>query len=310
MNYILGGGISGFVVALYFRTFTVVMKGKGQDAMTLGPKILRKTEEVDSFIDRYVNRMREKDGKQRIAFREYSCGYYIDGAVQEEITEEQKEEYLKKTRGESWKDFAVSGMNSGQNKIEGYDMGEIYGDLLENFDLRTRRIFLNIKKINHDSSIISGTNPVHKGIRMALLYNKLINTLPAPLFNSLIEGEFNYKMSSQIYICIIENKSFVDELKGFDFVYYPEPDIPYYRATPIDKTRAVLESRKPFLPRKDIPGGCRVIKGFQLPFGKITEGIEPEEIENIVHIGRYARNDNDLRLHDIIARLERKEVRV
>ena len=310
MNFILGGGITGLTVALYFKTFTVLTKGKGQDAFPVGPKILRKTNSVDSFIEKFISKNR-KEGEDLLKSRIYKCGYFIKGKFTDKITKAQKEEYLKKTRGLNWKDYIDSGMNNEITEVEGYDMRDIYINLLNNFDLKTRRVFLNIKKISSKRSVISGVNPIHKDVRMALIYNKVINTLPSLLFNFLIEGEFGYKTNSQIYICLVQSKKFADDMGEFDFVYFPGSNFPFYRITKIsDSGNLTIESRVPFLPKRDLPFECKVLKFTQLPFGKIAEDLEPMEVENIVHVGRWALNDNALRLHDLIEKLENKEIRV
>ncbi len=309
MNYIIGGGITGLVTALYFRTFVILTKGKGQEFSYMGPKILRKTEEVDSFVERFINKRRREENRDELKSSNYSCGYSVDGKFLQ-LTSKLRDRYLRKTRGDNWEKFKQSGMNDGESEMEGYDMVEIYHDLLEIFDLRTRRIFLNVKKINFKTNIISGINPVHKGVRLAFVFNKIINTLPTLLFNSLVEGEFNYKLNSQIFVCIIESKEMYDKLKDYNFVYYPGDDVAYYRTTIIGKNRIAIESCGMFIPKKDLEFQCKVLKGFRLPFGKVIEDIEPILNEGLAHVGRYALNDNNIRLHDLIKELENKEIRV
>lgn len=309
MNYIIGGGITGLVTGLYFRTFVILTKGKGQEFSYMGPKILKKTKEVDSFIERFVNRRRREESKDELKSCSYTCGCSVNRKFLE-LNDELREKYLKKTRGDNWEKFKESGMNDGELKIEGYDMVEIYHDLLEIFDLRTRRIFLNVKKINFKTNIISGINPVHKGVRLAFVFNKIINTLPALLFNSLVEGEFNYKLNSQIFVCIVESKEMYEKLKDYSFVYYPGNDVSYYRTTIIGKNRIAIESCSMFIPKKDLEFECKVLKGFRLPFGKVVEDIDSISNEGLAHVGRYALNNNDIRLHDLIKELENKEIRV
>ena len=309
MNYIIGGGIIGLVTGLYFRTFVILTKGKGQDFSYMGPKILRKTEEVDSFVERFINKKRREENRSELKSYNYNCGYSVKGKFLK-LTDELREKYLKKTRGKDWERFKQSGMNEGVSEIEGYDMVELYHELLENFDLRTRRIFLNVKKISFKTRAISGINPIHKGIRLAFIFNKIINTVPAPLFNSLVEGEFSYKLGSQIYVCIIESKEMYEKLKEYNFVYYPGEDVPYYRTTLVGENKIAIESHNIFIPRKDLEFECKVLKGFRLPFGKVTEDIKLISEEGLAHVGRYALNNNDIRLHDLIRELENKEVRV
>ena len=307
MNFILGGGLSGFVVALYFKTYTILAKGKGQDANYLGPRILRRCAEVDEFMKKFVNQGRRE---KPIELNTYKAGYSLNGKITTEISRSDVDTYLQKTRGPNWKEFQDGGMNGGETEIEGYDMVQVYQELSSRFDLKTRRIFVNIKKINREKNVISGVNPAHKEIRLAFLYNKIINTLPAMLFNSLVEGEFIRLSDSQIYVCMLDSREMYDKMEDKDFVYFPDPDVAYYRATKIGKNKIALESRRVFLPKKDLPFSCKVIKVIQIPFGKLTEKEEPLKGENIAHVGRYATSDQKMRIHSLIKLLENKEVRI
>jgi len=306
MNYLLGGGMTSFVLSLYFKTYTILAKGKGQDADYLGPRILKRCDEIDEFMKKFINKGR----RERLEAKIYKCAYSMEGKLSTKISKENKASYLEKTRGADWKSFVKNTMNDGKTEIEGYDMVQIYRELISRFDLKTRRIFINIKKINIETNVISGVNPVHKEIRLALMYNKIINTLPAILFNSLVEGEFTRLSDAQVYVAIIDSSEFYKEMKDYDFIYYPSKEVPYYRATKIGKNKIALESRKVFLPKKDLSFPCKVLKVIQIPFGKLTEKETPIEARNITHVGRYALSEQGIRMDTIIKALENKEIRI
>ena len=305
MNYILGGGITGLVTSFYFKTFSILTKGKGQDSEYLGLRILRKTEAVDEFIDKFINRKSSRNIKSRI----FKVGFFVNNKVLTKIDKDLKQECLKKVEANDWR------VDDNLTDIEGYDMIEVYRELVNKFDVKTRRMFLNIKKINKNARIISGINPIHKQIKIALFYNQLINTLPTVLFNSLIEGEFIKIVNSQMYICILESNELAEKMKDVDFVYYPEKDVPYYRITKTadyqrTTIRFCVESERVFLPKIDFNFSCRVIKTIQLPFGRMINETKPVDADSVVHLGRNATFERTFTIDKLIQMLENKEVRI
>lgn len=300
MNFILGGGITGLITSLYFKTFSILTKGKGQDSEYLGFRVLRKTDAVDEFVNKFINKKSNRIIKSRI----FKVGFFVNNKVITKISKDLKQEYLEKVEINDWK------VSEDLTDINGYDMVEIYRELVNRFDIKTRRIFLNIKKINKNNRIISGVNPIHKQVRVAVLYNQLINTLPTILFNSLIEGEFIKVVNSQLYICIFESSELAEKMKDVDFAYYPAKDTSYYKITKTANRKFCVESERVFLPKNDFNFSCEAIRAIQLPFGRIIDKIESIEAESVVHLGRNATSEQIFTIDKLIQMLENKEVRI
>ncbi len=295
MNLILGGGIAGLIISFYFKTFSILTRGKGQDAEYSGLKILKRTKAVDEFINRFINEKSYKPFKPKI----YKVGFLVDNTVVTKVSETLKKDYL----DNNWS------VDNEFVDIEGYDMVKLYRELMNRFDIRTRKMFLNIKKINIKNRMLSGINPVHKQIQIAYFYNQLINTLPIPLFDSLIEGEFVKVVNAQMYICIIESNSLAKKMKDVDFVYC-DKSVPYYRITKIAEKQFCVESERVFIPKVDLDYSCKVLKTIQIPFGRMIKGIEKSQIKNVTHIGRYATLQQNFTIDKLIEMLENKEVRL
>jgi len=309
MNFILGGGITGLITAVYFKSFGILTKGGGQDKNYLGLHILRSTNIVNNFIDKYVNgEVRRGEGKAitiKLASRIYKCGFYIGNKVITRIPSKLVKEFEEKIKQNS--DWVTKGEYS---DIEGYDIVQVYRALVNKFDLKTRKIFLNIKKINDKEKIISGINPIHRRIKISLFYNQIINTLPVILFNSLVEGEFVRIVNSYIYVCLLESRELGEKMKDVDFVYFPERETPFFRITKVGENKFCVESEKVFIPKSDFTFACKVYKTVQIPFGKISNNVKPIDIKSAVHVGRNANSDQNLRIDKLIEMLENKEIRI
>jgi len=304
MNYILGGGITGLTTALYFKSFGILTRGGGQDKDYLGFHILRKTDVTDKFINKYVNEESRLDNIKLFS-RIYKCGFYVNNKIIPNIPKELKKEFEEKVKqNSSWV------LKDEYSDIEGYDMVRVYRALINKFDLRTRRMFINIKKINDKEKIVSGINPIHRRIKISLFYNQIINTLPIILFNSLVEGEFVRIINSYIYVCLLESKELSEKMKNVDFVYFPEREHSFFRIVKISENKFCVESGKVFIPKSDFTFICKVYKTVQIPFGKIDNKIKPIDIRSTVHVGRNANSNQNLRIDKLIEMLENKEIRI
>ena len=297
MNYILGGGIAGLIISLYYKTFSIIAKGKGQDGEYLGLRVLKKTDAVEEFMGRFINR----GSSNVIVPRVFKFGVWIGNEIKMGLDAIEDTEKLDSN------DWSVT---KGIHDVEGYDMVEVYKELINRFDVKTRRMFINIKKISKGNKIISGINPIHKRIEIALLYNQLINTLPAVLFNSLVEGEFIKTVNSQVYVCILESDELAKKMSKVDFVYFPEKRFPYYRISRIEERKFCVESKKIFIPKIDFSFNCRVLKVIQLSFGRILNKVKPINVSNVFHLGRNAISDQLFGVDKLIEVLENEEVRI
>lgn len=309
MKFILGSGIVGMIACFYLKDFIVLTKGKGQDGTRIGPKIIKKTPFTEKFIEK-LNR-KTKGTNYTIHPRQFKCSYNVNGKLTQKITEEQTRQYIMKTRGDSdIEKFKRNALNDGMASMEGYYMDEVYIALSSTRDAKIRRMFMNIKKLDTKHGRIEGNNPSIGNIEMSVNYERLINTLPAHLFNYLISGDKEklYSPKSEIIILIVRSEELVKSLENNNFVYYVDKNIPYYRISKIGHNMVAVETKKPFFPAKVFKERYRIINTIKLPFGKISDNIRPRLRTNISHLGRYANNDNGLRVHDVIEMFEKGEI--
>jgi len=293
MNYVLGGGIVGLISAFYNKGYKILTKDNGQ--VFFGPRIIKRTDFVDLFIEKIMCDISPKI---------YKVGYFFNKNTQSIIDQETRISYLKKTRGDEWWKYIKSGMNNGDNIIEGYNMISVWSRLsvllkqnYEYFAIRT--IDLYKKSIRGYFLGKENTMDIYQ-----LIYYKLINTIPAPIFNQFLIPNFSYK-GVNIYHYLVESSNFDGFMKDYDFVYFPEKNIPFYRITRVNDSRFCVESLTSI--NVDDYVDCNVILKSFVNNAKINGDIPLVINPYIKHVGRYANWDNDLRTHDIIEYFEKKE---
>ena len=284
MNFIFGAGITGLVAALYYKEYFILAKDFGQEQ--IGPRILRRTEYVDSFLEKF---------KIHLSSRIYKCGYVIDEKINHNtkihntISLIEKANYLKKTNREELKNT----MNDGITEMEGYDMTELYEIIFKRvFD---RIVLRKLLKIDTEKKIIIGKQDSYH-------YDEIINTLPVSIFNSLLG--YPAVTRGTIYADIFKSEFFIRFLAGFDFLYFAHPAVPFYRITKHKGDIFSSESMHPFV--WDF-ANTEVLKIVKMPFGKITKNIQPLMVKDVLHLGRYATNNQAIRLDAVIKFLENEK---
>lgn len=308
MKFILGSGIIGMVLCFYMKDFMVLTKGKGQDGSRIGPKFIRENEYTKSFIDK-INKKIKGSIFHSIMSHQICCAYNIKGELKKKISDRELKQYIIKSRGEEYiEKFKSSAMNDGLVDFKGYYMDEVYKALSSLKDFKTRRLFLNIKTITTKKHLIYGINPAVPEIELCLHYEHIFNTLPARVFNNLVGYEEKTSHNSEIIIFIIKSEEIFKSLGKNNFVYYIDKDIPYYRITKIGHNIVSIETKKMFFPRNIIKQKHRILNTIKIPYGKINDNVKPRDGINIHHMGRYAKNDNKLRVHNLIELFEKGEI--
>ena len=282
-NFILGGGITGLTAALYYKKYFVLTKDFGQKE--IGPRILRKTEHVDSFLEKFGIDLESKT---------YKCGYIVDKKIDlstkiyNKIDFIQKNNYLEKTSRQELKNI----MNDGIVEMEGYDMTKLYVKL---FRMITARIIpVELLRIDIEKKIIMGKRENYS-------YNKIVNTLPVSIFNSLLG--YSNTTRGTIYAYVFKSEFFDKFLSDFDFLYFTHPGIPFYRITKHEENIFSAESMQHLYFAKGL-GYIEILEYVEIPLGKVTENIKCIMVENVFHLGRYATNTQGVRLDEVIKTLE------
>lgn len=297
MNYILGGGIVGAIVAYYHPHFKIITR---ETLPKPGPMILKKCDTVDKFL-------KKADLHNRYT-KKYNCGVYLDGKITQEWTEDTKTKYLMKTRGRNWRSFRKSGMNDGIKNFFGYDLNTIYSIIIEKLLERGQIIYGEIFQIEPRQKFIRIFR--EKSIRK---YSVLVNTIPAFTFEGFADGNSDIK-NKDIYIYEISLSTgsvFHKMLMEYDFVYFPEKDIPYYRLS-IMNDKYYMESMEDiddydntFVEKVGCLRGMRFVGKGIARGAKILNLSIPRKYKDVVNIGRYAENNNTVRTHNIIERMEK-----
>lgn len=300
-NVILGGGISGMVTASYIPESIVIMKDKGQCYAHNGPRFIYKTEYTEDFMD-------------RIDFREeptnITCAYHYYGVFYEEATKEIRESYILKTRGIKFLDVH-SCMNSGKNKIVGYDMVAVYNHIYRKL-LNENRILKSLITDIHPH-YQNGLGCLKTHLKNLIRYKQLFNTISAEILNNLLGNKTDNKnkTTANIYMYFVKmhktESRQIESNRVFHFVYYADRNLPYYRISNVGMGDDIvcIESLDQFIPEQYF--SCDIMRVEVLPHAKITDnyGFSNFSIYNdIVNIGRYANMNNNIRVHDTIKQFE------
>lgn len=290
MDFIFGGGMSGMIVSEYFKNHIILTK---ESPDVFGPRAVEKTPSVDLFLDRIeipsINTMLMK------------VGYLSDWNIIKP-DEEDRDNYLKKTRGPNWESFKDSGMNNGKNSMYVYDWNEIYSYLYNRRCCEGRVLLGTIKEVNLLNRCIKfGLN--NSGLFLNIAYNSVVNTLPRPIFNKIIGVEDSSYSYCDIFVYVGESRYLRSLIRNYDFVYLVD-DCPIYRIAKYDEDLCI-ESLFDIQPQNIIKDWSsfitRVLRG-----GKIIKEIESKDsgIPKIIHLGRYAQGKQNIRAHTLIEYME------
>lgn len=297
MKIILGGGVTGVISSYYNPEYKIVSRDVGQDSNRFGPRILKSTDCVELFLERMDLVLKK---------RNYKCAYISGGKLKEKLSGKEVGKYLEKTRGKEWKSFSNSGLNEGNINVVGYDMVDFYRIIKDSIFIQDRWNNFNISKID-----VKNKEIYFSRFKEPYKYEKIINTLPCNVFNRLI-GKKTKTSNSEIFLYLvkIDDPIFNTAFKIYDFIYYIDEDVPQYRITKIDEGYYCIESMKKFKPQKEssFPDIHQDWEEHKLPYGKIVDSVKPEEVEDIEHVGRYAKNRQDERLHTVIEYWEGENV--
>jgi hypothetical protein len=253
--------------------------------------------------------------------REYKCAYCYENEFVEELNEELVRKYLKKTRGINYKPTGNE-LNDGEKEIIGYDMKELYSLIRSRKNMENRIIETHVVGISPQEKTFTIRNNDLEFCELKE-YKKILNTFPIQEFLYLIDPNYpkpRTENKSTIHLYLIEFPELFCRhlLSYYDFVYFIDEEIPYYRIYRTRESRIVCvesmtEDLGDFINRYE----GRIWKHTILPFGKIADvgenilyydGIKHIDYDGIKHIGRYANQTQSIRLHDVIKSLELGEI--
>jgi len=284
-KYILGGGIAGLITAYYNPQYTIISdKIGGQMADTgLGPRIL----EINDNSTKLLYDL----GFEKIGMKVASVGYMINGRYISNLDNEQKINYYMKSRClESRKNIPSSIMSDGKKHIRYWDID--WNDLIYRLmdGIQSTPIIGKISHINTEKKKL-------KVDGITLEYDTLVSTIPAPLFFKLA-NEKPYKELTFVNKTFIIVPEFFD-MKHFDYVYFPGPDVEYHRVTKLDNDRFAIEYTT-HRSSEDILGEWPDALNVKTLFaGQIQSG-EIKVIDDVYYIGRFGCWDHDIKTDDVV----------
>jgi len=206
-NYILGGGIAGLIFAYYNEDFTIISEtigGQFNHYFPMGPRFLEDNEYSRKFLTEL---------EFPLTMKKIKIGYKQGDTIKETCDKEFMQKYYNKSRGEEGM-INTTIMNG--NKKE---MDILIVDFKKLIELLTEKIgqkrikYHKVNKISlYDKKIYT------KGKKKVFDYDKLVSTIPLPVFFKLAGKEKKgYESKDMTYVLLKPN--FTD-LKDFSFVYY------------------------------------------------------------------------------------------
>ena len=283
-TYILGGGISGLICSFY-TGFKVISKDIGgqmnfKTDWHLGPRYLH----VDEFSTKLLKDLNIKAKKVNI-----NIGFNMNGDFCEN-DDIFKDLYYKKTR-KLKRTHIKSSASQGRKTFLSYDIDIklIVKKLLEKTKLNI--INTNVKKINlNTKELVLDTGE-------KLSYNKLISTIPAPIFKQISGAEMpEFKSLKKTFV--LTQHPF--NLKDFDYVYFAGNE-PFHRVTkcPEKPNHFIMEFVDDDIKYNYFKG----VEEAEIWLGQIqdTESFT-EAFKDVEFLGRYAEWRHNILTNDIIRR--------
>lgn len=283
MNFILGAGISAIILKLYdkdnkYKILGEKLGGQLNSEFKLGPRILKRTEESETFVKNYLKNKK---------IDQFFIGYFYEGFFHDYCEDYFRKLYFEKTRGYK-KSFENSSMNDNNNIINGFNIEKddvsLLCELVENHFINE-----NVLKID----VINKTIETNKNI---FQYDKIINTIPANIFNKLCNFDSDIQYEKTYFYKVRKQEVIYND--RFDFVYYPENHIECHRATKIDNEYLCIE----VMEKNNTNKFNTQSNLFILNTGHLKSDSNLVFCnDDIINFGRYAVASHNIRMHDVIS---------
>jgi hypothetical protein len=288
MNVILGAGIAGLISHWYHKDYTIISKDVGGQLgldFAQGPRFLHKDEYSEKFLRDLLIPLRE---------RIVHVGYYFDGKINEKFPFELKMKYAEKTRGEHGKTEQAA-MNRGEQMFWAYEVD--WNKILEKLTKDTKVILDAVSSIDLIEKKIYCEKSTYK-------YDKLITTIPAPIFFNLCNLKVGNFVAKSITFVLAETDGDILSNTKFDFVYFLNDEFKFNRITKVDDNKRVYEfiDANEVVTERLLPN-TRILKWHTEQMGKIASNVSLPMIENVTTVGRWAQWDSNVLTNDVIHRV-------
>lgn len=283
---ILGGGIAGLLQAYFDPEADIItdqIGGQFSSRFQLGPKYLH----VDEATTRFFEEINFKPDTKKI-----KIGFYYDGTLHSENTEENRKKYFEKTRGSSSEPYK-SVMSANKTEFDSFIVG--MEDLVELLQSKiTNTIILErvegIDLENKEVILKSGNQK----------YDKLVSTIPMNVFLFLCKKpDFAKLFQSYPTTFVLSDIKYCpfDDFQNFDYVYDSSPEHKYHRLTKI-QDGVVFEYKgdnvEPVEGEKD-----RVV----LKVGQLIQNNINIDLADIDFFGRFATWNHGIKTNELLKQL-------
>lgn len=288
-RYILGGGIAGLITAYYNPEYTLVSDQLGgQMADTgLGPRILEVNENSATLLGDL--------GYDTIKVKTAKIGYMVCNQYLDHLGKSFRENYYMKSRYlKELKEVPKSVMSDGKNEIKYFDIdwNELIGKLLKG--IKSHAI---LGRVSFIDTVNKEIIVEQEGEQMGYSYDKLLSTLPAPLFYKLSRLKATETLNFVPKTFIIVPEFF--DMKDFDYVYFPGNEVEYHRVTKLGNGNVAVEYTTEVKSDTLVKDWTNVIDVKTLFGGQIQSGAV-DYFDDIIFVGRYACWDHDLKTDDVV----------
>lgn len=281
-NIVIGTGLAGLVLTEILKTkgkeviaLGDTMGGQMNSSFPLGPRILQHSKSVEEFL-KHIGIEAEP--------RLFKVGYLTDEKFTDTVTEEQRQLYYLKTRGNS--NINKTTMSEGKTSILGWDLNDI--NLVDVLYARNKDVLQHY--------FVHAIDPINNIINNDLKYTNLFSTIPMPVLLKILGSkvDFNSFLLKEVHFTHIKAYLNMFEMFDFDYVYDVRKDSAINRITRVKENEYVIESIKELDFARIL--GHKAIKSQIVHEQKLNEYL------GINLVGRYAQFDHSIKTNNIIDR--------
>lgn len=292
-KYILGGGISGLVFALYNPDYMII-------SPDIGGKLSNKYLSATVLVhDSPETRKLLSDLDMQLKLKTHVIKYLIDGELKNAISRVDRAKIISKKMGILFSD-RTDPVNIGKVKDDTLSYNDNYIPILDiDYEQLLFRLQKRVKRINDQAIRITPEEIVCEKARYP--YSQLISTIPAPIFWKLYKKE---KSLDSIPLTFIVSKTNpLPKFKDYwDLVYFADQDIPYTRVNSTDDGLFLYEFTgkleknkiKTLLPNLDLHD-C-----FCDPYGIVKSDLNNIPPPKVRFLGRFATWDHRMKIQEVI----------
>ena len=309
VKFILGGGIAGLLCAFYLKDYTIIsdnLGGQNSEDFSLGPRLIK--------VDEYTTKLL-KDLNIQAEKVIYKIGYKEDKKIYSSIPQGFKEKYVQHTR--ELDNTENSHLSSGESSVECYDFD--YQKLVKTLIDKTKTYVIGkVKNIEYDKITFIDSF-------FALNYNKLISTLPLPLFYKISDQEHKVKdfdtFDTTFVLIESEKQDDISMSELYNYIYIV--DEPFHRKTFLkreykNKIQYILEYKgvltateltkifMNFYYDVELIHDVKQIKVIPRCQIKQSKNILQDNITGTRFLGRYAQWNHQIKINELLKEIHER----